>query len=161
VVSAPYLARAGAQLIDGTIVAVISLVLGTLLMVMLAPLLAAGDAGTVIFLLLFISFLPYALASMLVTCVYSVRLLSRPGARNGQTYGKQALELRVVRDDGRPMDGSTAAMREIVWRTLVFGIGGSLLFFIPTLLDYLWPLWDDRGRTLHDKAAGTYVVRAG
>ena len=158
---ASWLARAGALLIDGGIVTVVSLVVGTLLMVLLAPILSTGDGGAMIFLLLVVTFLPYTLASVLVTIVYSVRLLSRSGAVNGQTYGRQALGVRVMRDDGRPMDGSSAAMREVVWKLLVFGVGGSFLLFIPTLLDYLWPLWDPRGRTLHDKAAGTYVVRVG
>jgi uncharacterized RDD family membrane protein YckC len=27
------------------------------------------------------------------------------------------------------------------------------------LLDYLWPLWDDRNQAIHDKIAGTNVVR--
>src|SRR4051794_34821721 len=32
--------------------------------------------------------------------------------------------------------------------------------FIPTILDYLWPLWDERNEALHDKMAHTWVVRA-
>jgi uncharacterized RDD family membrane protein YckC len=159
-VQATYGARFVAWLIDGAIVGVLSLVVGTVLMLMLAPLMAASDTGAVIFLLLALTFLPYMLAAIGVTFVYSVRLLARPGSRNGQTYGKQVMDIRVVRDDGRPIDGASAAMREVVWRGLVLGIGGSFLLCIPTLLDYLWPLWDDRGRTLHDMAAGTTVVRA-
>jgi uncharacterized RDD family membrane protein YckC len=27
------------------------------------------------------------------------------------------------------------------------------------LLDYLWPLWDDKKQALHDKVAKTNVVR--
>jgi uncharacterized RDD family membrane protein YckC len=27
------------------------------------------------------------------------------------------------------------------------------------LLNYLWPLWDDKKQALHDKVAGTNVVR--
>jgi hypothetical protein len=27
------------------------------------------------------------------------------------------------------------------------------------LLDYLWPLWDGRNQTLHDKVANSIVVR--
>jgi uncharacterized RDD family membrane protein YckC len=30
---------------------------------------------------------------------------------------------------------------------------------IPILLSYLWPLWDTRNQTLHDKMANTIVVR--
>jgi uncharacterized RDD family membrane protein YckC len=28
------------------------------------------------------------------------------------------------------------------------------------LLDLLWPLWDERNQTLHDKIVKSYVVRA-
>ena len=38
--------------------------------------------------------------------------------------------------------------------TFLFGI-----FTLPLILDYLWPLWDDRNQTLHDKAVSTVVVR--
>jgi uncharacterized RDD family membrane protein YckC len=34
-----------------------------------------------------------------------------------------------------------------------------LLLGIPTLLDILWPLWDQQNQTLHDKVAGTVVVK--
>ena len=37
------------------------------------------------------------------------------------------------------------------------GIGG-LAFCIPTLLNYLWPLWDDTNEALHDKMCDTRVV---
>ena len=36
-------------------------------------------------------------------------------------------------------------------------IGG--FFFIPTLLDWLWPLWDDENRALHDMLVSSHVVR--
>jgi uncharacterized RDD family membrane protein YckC len=39
--------------------------------------------------------------------------------------------------------------------TFVFGI-----VVIPVLLDYLWPLWDQKNRALHDKVVGSVVVRA-
>jgi uncharacterized RDD family membrane protein YckC len=39
--------------------------------------------------------------------------------------------------------------------TVVFGI-----FYIPALLDYLWPLWDKRNQALHDKVVNSIVVRA-
>ena len=34
----------------------------------------------------------------------------------------------------------------------------SGLYFIVFLLDYLWPLWDDKRQALHDKVAATQVV---
>ena len=41
---------------------------------------------------------------------------------------------------------------------LVFGFIGSLIFYVPWLLDGLWPLWDDRNQALHDKVANTFVI---
>ena len=32
------------------------------------------------------------------------------------------------------------------------------IYFIVFLLDYLWPLWDDKRQALHDKVAATQVV---
>jgi uncharacterized RDD family membrane protein YckC len=49
-----------------------------------------------------------------------------------------------------------------------FGVG--ILGLVPvvgslagvyTLLDYLWPLWDDKKQAIHDKVAKTNVVRPG
>ena len=34
------------------------------------------------------------------------------------------------------------------------GLVGALV-----LLDVLWPLWDEQKQTLHDKAAGTFVIK--
>ncbi len=39
--------------------------------------------------------------------------------------------------------------------SIVFGI-----FVIPALLDYLWPLWDEKKQSLHDKVVGSVVVKA-
>jgi uncharacterized RDD family membrane protein YckC len=30
---------------------------------------------------------------------------------------------------------------------------------VPIILDYLWPLWDRENQTLHDKIAGTVVLK--
>jgi uncharacterized RDD family membrane protein YckC len=92
--------------------------------------------------------------------LYPVFTMMREGENNGQTFGKQALGIRVVREDGRAFDAGTAAIREIVIKQLLFGTAGAFLLFVPTLVDYLWPLWDERNQALHDKIASTYVVKA-
>ena len=35
----------------------------------------------------------------------------------------------------------------------------ALLFIVPLLVDLLWPIWDKRNQTLHDKFAKTVVLR--
>ncbi len=153
--------RAAAWLIDGAIIAVLSLFLGTAVMAALLPVAGAGSGGQLVFLILFVTALPFVLTNVVVTLLYALPLMSRAGSRNGQTLGKQLLGLRVVRLDGAPITPSTAALREIVWRNLLLGLGGALTLLVVVLLDYLWPLWDGRAQTLHDKGAGTRVVRAG
>ena len=61
----------------------------------------------------------------------------------GGSAGQLAYGLRVVRLDGRPIGLPRAALRTLL-----------LCLLIPALI------WDRDGRGLHDKAAGTVVVRA-
>jgi len=71
----------------------------------------------------------------------------------GQTPGKMAVGIKVVRgsDEGRVGWG-----RALGRYLSEFALG---LFSLPLLLSYLWPLWDSRNETLHDKMAGTIVTR--
>lgn len=68
------------------------------------------------------------------------------------TPGKLALGLRV-----RKRLSPTLPVGTVVGR-MAISIGVS---FVPfgTILDYLWPLWDDRKQALHDKLVDTNVVR--
>jgi uncharacterized RDD family membrane protein YckC len=95
-----------------------------------------------------------------VVLLYAPLLMMRGGARNGQTLGKQMVGIRVVRDNGQPMGFGWAALREVVMKNLAVGIASSIIPLIPWLLNYLWPLWDDQNRALHDMAVQTHVVRA-
>jgi uncharacterized RDD family membrane protein YckC len=79
------------------------------------------------------------------------------------TPGKLALGLRVrLRDQPGPLPWRAILLR---WLTQA---GVAAVSFVPvvgsviglyTLLDVLWPLWDDKRQALHDKAARTNVVR--
>jgi uncharacterized RDD family membrane protein YckC len=84
--------------------------------------------------------------------------MSRDGARNGQTWGKQILGIRVVRDSGEPMSFWYAALREIGVKGFAVSIASSIIPFIPWFLNYFWPLWDDQNRALHDMVVSTHVV---
>jgi uncharacterized RDD family membrane protein YckC len=75
------------------------------------------------------------------------------GGASGQTYGKRWLGIRVVSDEtGNSIGYGRAFGRYAI--TVVFSI-----FFIPLLLDYLWPLWDTKNQALHDKVVGSVVDR--
>ena len=75
------------------------------------------------------------------------------GNERGQTIGKRALGIRVRSDSaGGPIGYGRAFGRYGI--QVVFGF-----FFIPWVLDYLWPLWDAKNQTLHDKIVGSVVER--
>ena len=143
-------ARFGATLIDGLI-----LLVPTVLLVafVVAVALSSDVGGIVVGIISFLAFLVVAL-------LYAPILMMRKGEHNGQTWGKQVVGVRVVRDSGRPFDFGSAALREIVLKGLALGIAGSVIPLIPYLVNYLWPLWDDQNRALHDMVVSTHVVRA-
>jgi uncharacterized RDD family membrane protein YckC len=73
--------------------------------------------------------------------------------RWGQTLGKMALGIRVVRSE----DANRVSYAIALGRALSVWVLGILS--LPLLLAYLWPLWDRRNQTLYDKMASTVVVR--
>jgi|tagenome__1003787_1003787.scaffolds.fasta_scaffold20937649_2 uncharacterized RDD family membrane protein YckC len=74
----------------------------------------------------------------------------------GQTIGKRALGIRVVRSqDGGPISYGTAA-----WRVVFEYLIALVTCGIGALVDVAWILWDQRKQALHDKVAKTYVVKA-
>jgi len=92
--------------------------------------------------------------------LYYPLLMRRQGRRNGQTWGKQIMGIRVIREDGYAVTAQTAIVREILIKTLLFATLGGCACGIPYLLNVLWPLWDDRNQALHDMMAHTLVVEA-
>jgi len=78
------------------------------------------------------------------------------GTERGQTPGKMAMKIQL-RDEatGGPVGYGKAALRWLVAGALGFLCG------IGSLLDILWPLWDPKRQTLHDKAASTLVIDIG
>jgi uncharacterized RDD family membrane protein YckC len=85
---------------------------------------------------------------------YAPIMIARTG---GQTVGHKATDTRIVRKDGTALDGGGAAMRELVVKWLLFEVIGGFIL-IPTIVNYLWPLWDAEDETLHDKICSTRVV---
>ena len=67
----------------------------------------------------------------------------------GQTPGKMAAGIRVVRIDGSPLGWRAAAMRFL----------GYLVNWLTLGVLFLWVAADDRKRGIHDRMAGTCVVR--
>ena len=99
------------------------------------------------------SFYLLGIAAVLIVFVYD----SVQHGLWGQTLGKRALGTRVVTADTRSkISAGAAAGRAAVYAAppLVPFVGS--LF---ALLNELWLLWDERRQCLHDKAAGTVVVK--
>lgn len=83
----------------------------------------------------------------------------------GQTPGKMIVGIRVrMRDEDRLPDARAAVVRWAVQQggpQLLSSIAGlGFIAGVFSIVDHLWPLWDPRKQSLHDKAARTIVVRA-
>jgi uncharacterized RDD family membrane protein YckC len=72
---------------------------------------------------------------------------------HGQTLGKRVLRIAVRDVRGDPISLGQALGRAYL-RAALF-----VCFYIPWILDSLWPLWQADNRSLHDLAASTVVVR--
>jgi len=92
----------------------------------------------------------YLYLDLAVSFVYSFALIGFWS----HTLGMAWLKLDAVdATDGRlPIGPSKAAVRSLA-------AGVLTILPIAAVVDLLWPLWDPRNQTLHDKAAGTVVLR--
>jgi len=95
----------------------------------------------------------------IVALLYAPLLMRREGTRNGQTWGKQILGIRAVRDNGQPWTFGSAALREVVVKGLAVGIASSIIPILPWFLNFFWPLWDGENRALHDMVVSSHVVK--
>lgn len=140
---AGWLRRVGATFADGLVMVI---------PILIAESVVAAAAGTV----------DGVIAGLIVQGAYMIKMLSGP---KGQTVGNRVAATRV-RDavTGLQITNIQALKR---WGVVaVYGllslnrsIGTSIVLIIG-LVDYLWPLFDKRNQTLHDKFAGTIVVLA-
>jgi len=96
--------------------------------------------------------------TLLVYMVYEVAFLTLTGA----TPGKKAVGISVrLRDEPGP-----PPLLAVLKRTFVKESAGifarvpilGVLLSLFSLLDFLWPLWDDKKQAIHDKVAATNVV---
>lgn len=72
----------------------------------------------------------------------------------GQSTGKRLLNIRLARyADGQVVGPAFALLR--LFMNVVFWV----ICFIPGVLNYLWPLWDQKSQTWSDKIATSVVVQ--
>ncbi len=76
------------------------------------------------------------------------------GSRRGQTPGMMIVGIRCVgADEGTSVGHGKAFLRALV----EFVLAAALI--IPWVIDMLFPLWDGRNQTIHDKSVGSLVIR--
>lgn len=91
-------------------------------------------------------FTPSNLARFLAGAAYSIGMIGN----SGQTLGMMAMNIKVIRTDGRPPGFGVAAIRWI----------GAILSGCILGIGYLFILFTPEKQALHDMIASTYVVPA-
>jgi uncharacterized RDD family membrane protein YckC len=76
------------------------------------------------------------------------------GNERGQTWAKRLLGIRVRDEATGGKIGYGRAFARWLMPLLFWNF-----FFIPGLLDGLWPLWDEKRQSWHDKIVRSIVVR--
>ncbi|EFK95795.1 protein containing RDD domain [sediment metagenome] len=71
---------------------------------------------------------------------------------DGATPGKKLLGIKIIRNNGEKLSYPVAFVRYVGYILSAFTV---FFFFIG----YLWIIWDKKKQALHDKIAGTVVVR--
>jgi uncharacterized RDD family membrane protein YckC len=85
-----------------------------------------------------------------VSLVIGVAYYTYFWSSTGQTLGKMAMNLKVVKADGSGLvDIGGGVIRYV----------GYIISGIPLFLGYFWVLWDGKHDAWHDKIAGTKVIK--
>ncbi len=95
--------------------------------------------------------MPGALLTPLIVVLYGTFMC---GSRRAQTVGMMVAGTKAVKlSTGAPI-GYPTALGRALFEWLMIAV-----FFFPWVLDMLFPLWDPKNQTLHDKVSGTIVIR--
>ncbi|MGH2958280.1 MAG: RDD family protein, partial [Solirubrobacterales bacterium] len=133
--------RVGAYFIDSFVIGVPA--------VILSEIVASGSTGDAFDVIAF----------LIIIAASTIYYMWTMAAWNGQTVGKKVTGIRVVREDGGRITAGYAFKRQTLVIGILFGYVAILLLYIPTFLNYLWPLWDEKNQALHDKIVKSRVVR--
>jgi uncharacterized RDD family membrane protein YckC len=94
---------------------------------------------------------PGVLIDAAIVIVYGGLLCGLP---RGQTFGMMATGTRVVTANSGDAIGFPRAFGRAAFEYLMV-----VALIIPWVVDMLFPLWDPRKQTLHDKITDTVVIR--
>lgn len=89
------------------------------------------------------------LLNFLSTLLWIVYVVGYQGY-TGQTLGKKVMGIKVVDVSGNKPSYFTFFLRDVI---------GKLVSSIILLIGYFMVLWDGKKQGLHDKIAGTFVVK--
>lgn len=96
---------------------------------------------------------------VLINVIWAVYVIAAIAGARGATVGMRALKIRIVTASDR---ARVSVGRSVLRYVVYFAIGlleyVAHVLFLVSFLDWLWPLWDARNQTLHDKAAGTVAL---
>lgn len=67
----------------------------------------------------------------------------------GQTPGKMAVGIKIIRTDGS----------QVAWQHALIRCSGYIVLAITLLIGFIWVAFDARKQGFHDKIADTYVVK--
>jgi uncharacterized RDD family membrane protein YckC len=95
----------------------------------------------------------WTLLTIAIAYLYAFVMIGKWNA----TLGKFAVGIRVRKVDGSPAGWREAALRPLLQAAL--DLPRLSVLGIARALDYLWMVWDKQSQTLHDKIAGTIVVK--
>lgn len=85
--------------------------------------------------------------ALIVWIVYSIFM---DASSSQGTFGKKAVQLKVVNERGEKISQGQSILRNSM----------KLLSYIPLGLGFFWPVFDKKKRTWHDMIAKTYVVKS-
>lgn len=157
---AEWIDRVLAALIDGGIAAAVMIVLYIIFGAIGVGLSALGSgvdsdaAGALGSLSCCFGFLLAGLSVFVVGIYNKVFLVSK----RGFSIGQGVMKLKVVDAMGNIPQMGTLVIRLLA--QVAMGFIPIIGFFLG-IANALWPLWDEKKQTLHDKAAGTFVLKTG
>jgi uncharacterized RDD family membrane protein YckC len=139
VVYATFWRRFGAYIIDGIIVGIIQYVLSSIIATFIFDL-QPTDIGEF-----------FTIAGGLYALIFLISIMYYIlyWAWRGQTLGKMAMGIKIVRLDGSSIGVGRATLRYV----------GYLISTMTLLIGFLMIIGDSKKQGLHDKIADTYVVR--
>jgi uncharacterized RDD family membrane protein YckC len=108
-----------------------------------------------------ITFLMLLMAYLILMSIMQISFAGREGAHNGQTLGKQLMGLRVITQQGGPINQRKAFRREMFWKVFIFWFLLAVPFigWLCLLVINWYLLFPREGRyPLQDEVCGTLVI---